>query len=377
MRTPFAASLGIAALVAALPDSARADAIAFTALPVIAQPAANSTPDKPDKIPATEHAAGVYAALRPFAQRKTTEEQGYHYVEVFATEREAQQMAADGRWDAASAESAGPRTCLTSGGSLAPRLQIYVRTKPWVPPKPSATEIARLVKLHRWPPPPPKVEKGPQKDTVELIRAERMIPTADGVTIETTEAFLDLQTFGSRPVSKASVRLARIGGGPNDIGIFAARDDKGKSIFVVTNPKLPEIDSEEDRQAQLQQLRSTANRMIAHLPAGGTSETGCGYVRFALTAKPGSGQMATVLATAFLPPPAEADESDMTEEQFESDSMTEDQMKRVREIVHRQNRSQRARPVAINVSLSQLQSEPSPLLSVSLGWAGDDQKLRF
>jgi hypothetical protein len=373
--------VGIAAgvaLVTSAPKEARADAIAFTTLPVIAEPAASTTPDTPDKIPATEHAAGVYAALRPLAQRKDSEASGYHYVEVFATEREAQQMAAEGKWDANATSAEGlPRTCLTRGGSLSPHLQIYVRTKPWAAPKPSAAEIARLVKQHRWPPPPPKVEKGPQKDTVELVRAERMIPTSDAVTIETSEAFLDLQTLGSRAVSKTSVRLARIAGGPNDIGIFAARDDKGKSIFVVTNPRLPELESDEDRQAQLQELRSTAHRMVAQLPGGAASETGCGYVRFALAAKPGSGQMATVLATAFLPPPAEADESDTTEEQFESEAMTEAQIKRVHEFVHRQNRSQRARPLAINVSLSQLQSEPAPLLSVTLGWAGADQKLRF
>jgi hypothetical protein len=40
-------------------------------------------------------------------------------------------------------------------------------------------------------------------------------------------------------------------------------------------------------------------------------------------------------------------------------------------------RKQRARPVAINVSLSQLTSETSPLLSVTFGWAGKDQKLSF
>jgi hypothetical protein len=41
------------------------------------------------------------------------------------------------------------------------------------------------------------------------------------------------------------------------------------------------------------------------------------------------------------------------------------------------SRSQRARPVAVNLSLSQLASEPAPLLSVSFGWAGKDQQLSF
>src|SRR5579859_5683457 len=184
--------------------------------------------------------------------------------------------------------------------------------------------------------------------------------------------------MGTRAVgTKTSQRLSRVASGPNEIGIFAARDDKGKSVFMVTNPQIPPTSVEEDRQAQLQGLRSAANRLIAQMPGGGSSETGCGYVRFALTAKPGSGQMATVLATAFLPPSTEPDESETTEEQFESTAMSEAQIKSIKEMVHRQNRGQRARPVAINVSLSQLESEKDPLLSVTLGWAGSEQKLRF
>jgi hypothetical protein len=380
-RTALTTSLSFAAglaLVTSSPQEARAETIPFDKLPVLTLPAAASTPEVPEKIPATEHAGGLFAVLPPLADRKSMEESGYHYVHVYASEREAQQMAAKGRTETSSDDETAPRQCIASGSSFSPHLSFYVRTKPYMPPKPSQAEIARLVKLHRWPPPPPKVEKGPHKDRVELIRSERVVQTPEAVTIETTEAFVDLETMGTRAVgTKTSQRLTRVGSGPNEIGIFAARDDKGKSVFLVTNPQIPATSVEEDRQAQLQGLRSTANRLVAQMPGGGSSETGCGYVRFTLTAKPGSGQMATVLATAFLPPSGEPDESATTEEQFESTAMTEEQMKSIREMVHRQNRAQRARPVAINVSLSQLESENAPLLSVTLGWAGGDQKLRF
>jgi len=380
-RTALTTSLSLAAglaLVTSSPQEARAETIPIDKLPVLTMPAAASAPETPEKIPATERSGGVFAVLPPLADRKNMEEQGYHYVHVYASQSQAQDMATTGSADPPADEATGPRQCIASGSSFSPHLSFYVRTKPYVPPKPSQAEIARLVKMHRWPPPPPKVEKGPHKDRVELIRTERVVQTPEAVTIETTEAFVDLETMGTRAVgTKTTQRLSRVASGPNEIGIFAARDDKGKSVFMVTNPQIPATSVEEDRQAQLQGLRSTANRLMAQMPGGGSSETGCGYVRFTLTAKPGSGQMATVLATAFLPPSTEPDESETTEEQFESTAMTEAQIKSIREMVHRQNRGQRARPVAINVSLSQLESEKDPLLSVSLGWAGGEQKLRF
>ncbi|HEY1698046.1 MAG TPA: hypothetical protein VGG39_38060 [Polyangiaceae bacterium] len=380
MRTFVATSLAGAALlgvVVSAPQTASADTIAFSSLPVIAVPAKAETPAAPEKIAATEHAEGIYAALPPFAQRKQQEEQGYHYVNVFSTEKEAQDLVADGSVNNTPDDGTGPRTCLTMGGSLSKRLTLYTRVKPYVPPKPTATEIAWLKRIGRWPPKPQAADKTPPKDTIETVHLERLASTKDAVTVETEDAFIDLQTLGTRTISKASMRLVRVAGGPNDIGIFAARDDKGQSIFLVTNPELPQPGSEEDRTAQMKQLQSTATRLVAQMPSGGSSETGCGYVRFALASKPGGGQMATVMATAFLPPSNEPDDTGPTEDQFESDSMNDEQRKMVRDMVHRENRNQRARPVAINVSLSQLASEQSPLLSVSLGWAGPDERLRF
>jgi hypothetical protein len=382
MRTFVASSLAVAAvlgIVVSSPQPASAETISFSSLPVVAVPAKpDSQPAAPEKIAATEHADGVFTALPPFAQRKTMEEQGYHYVSVFATDKEAKDLASDGSAsDSSDGEQKGARTCLTAGGSLSHRLTLYTRVKPYIPPKPTVQEIAWLKRIGRWPPKPEKADKTPPKDTVEMIHLEKLTPTADAVTVETEDAFIDLQTLGTRAVSKSSTRLVRVAGGPNNIGIFAARDDKGQSVFLVTNPELPQPGSDEDRQAQVKALQSTANRLVAQMPSGGQSETGCGYVRFTLASKPGSGQMATVLATAFLPPGNDPDDTGPTEEQFESDSMSEAQIKMVRDMVHRENRFQRARPVAINVSLSQLESEQSPLLSVSLGWAGGDQKLRF
>jgi len=65
------------------------------------------------------------------------------------------------------------------------------------------------------------------------------------------------------------------------------------------------------------------------------------------------------------------------ESRFESEDMSEERIKMVREMLHRQSRAQRARTVAVNLSFSQLETEPAPLLSVTFGWAGKDQQLPF
>jgi hypothetical protein len=383
MRTLTSSLLVAAGFAAAVssPDTALADTVPFQNLPVAPKMAKTVQPTAPEKIAAGEKTDGVFPAILPEARRKATEQEGYRYVQVFATEKEASAYSTDGTMLSSTAkEPTATRTCLTSGGTLSPHLSLYFRTKPYVAPKPSPQTIAMLQKMHRWPPAPQPVSKLPPKDTVELIHVERLTQAADGATLETTEAFIDLQTMGTHPVSKSTTKLVKVATGPNSLGVYAAREEgeKGGSQFLVTNPQLPPTASEEDRQAQIQQLTSTANRLVAQMPSGVSSETGCGYVRFTLSAKPGSGQMATVLATAFLPPGNDPDDGGQEDtSRFESEDMSEEQMKAVREMVHRDNRSQRARTVAVNLSFSQLESETAPLLSVTFGWAGKDQQLRF
>jgi hypothetical protein len=382
MRTIMSAVFVAAGFAVAVgsPDTASANTIPFTSVPVVASVAAPAPAAAPEKIPAGERAEGVFPAIVPLASRKSLEEQGYRYVYVFTNEKEAQAYAADGSITSTGVrDPSAPRMCLSSastGGEQSPFLSLFMRTKPYVQPKMSPQTIAALKRLHRWPPPP--VSKEPLKDTISPMHAERLTQTADSVTLDTTDGFLDLNTMGARVTSKSSVKLTKVTTGPNNLIVYAARDDKGNTQFLVTNPELPATTSDEDRQALAQRLSGTANRLVAQMPTGTSSSTGCGYVKFTLTAKAGTGQMATVLATAFLPPAKDSDdnaEPDMS--RFEAEGMTPEQLKQVHDELRRENRSQRARALAINVSLSQLASEPSPLLSVTFGWASKDEQFRF
>jgi hypothetical protein len=363
------------ASVAWSPGEAAADTVPFATLPQVAapaKPASSVSSSAPEKIAAGEHVDGIYPAILPEAKRKAAESDGYRTVQVFTSEHEAQAYAKDGTLPSSTAVTGSSRSCLARSSTLSPRLSMYYRVKPYPQPKLTPAQIQMLMREHRWPPPVAKHE--PPKDTVDYIRLERLTQSPDSLTIETVDAFIDLQTMGTRQVSKSTEKLARVVTGPNGLGVYAGRADETRSEFLVTSPELPPPPSPEERDAQVQALQGTANRIVAQLPTGTSSAQGCGYVRFSLAAKPGAGQMATVIGMAFLPP---AKDPDAPPDPDPGSSENDESERIQRAMVARANRAQRGRPVAVNVSLSQLASEQSPLLSVTFGWAGKDQRFSF
>jgi hypothetical protein len=375
---------GALAVGVSAPGRAGADAIPFAKLPVVTIPPATTAPAPvPAVIPATEHVDGLFPALQPDKVRKPLEDKnGYHYVSVFTDEKEAQAYSTQGASFERTDVITGPRTCLRQGDSLTSRITRAIRTKPYVAPPPSARMIAILKAQHRWPPPPVKPPKpGPPQDMIGRLQLEKLTVTGDTATVETDDVFLDFKTLGSRLITSQSVTLARVATGPSGAGIFASRDDKGQVQFLITNPALPPPAVDTDRAREVAQLGDVADRLMAQLPSGETTESGCGHVTFSLGAKPGAGEMATIISVAFLPPSSDPDDADAPGQELDPDQVDgmsdEARQQLAAQMAAQAPHSQRARPVAVNVSLSQLASEQAPLLSLSFGWAGKDQRLSF
>jgi hypothetical protein len=384
MRTIPASLLAVGSLLAlASPRSASADTVPFAKVPVVpAAPKATPPATTPTTIPATEHVDGIFVSLEPEKTRKKNEDtDGYHYVGVFTSEKEARSYGTDGSYQYRYADDAtGSSSCLSRGsGTLAPRLSMTFRTKPYVPRPPSPAEIKRLVAQHRWPLPKPKpAPPAPPTDPVYPLHLEKVTVSGDAATIDTTDALFDVKTLGVRLASSTSTKLTRIATGPSGVSVFAARDDAGHVQFLVTGPQIPQPENPADRQRQLMELTDNADRLEAQLPDGNErGANGCGHLRFSMSVKPGLGQMATIFATAFLPPSTDPDDSS-DDERFNPDDVDPDQLSAIRAaLAERAQRMQRARPLAIDLSLSQLASEPSPLLSVTMGWAGKDERFSF
>jgi hypothetical protein len=359
---------------------ASADLVSYDKLAVVASskaPAPIAFADLPATIPATEHVDGIFAALAPLPAHKPKEDPGYRYIGVFPSDAQARAYALDGSIKPSSVhEGQAAGACLSTGNALQPSMRLLVRTKPYEPPKPSAAQIAALKKENRLQPKAPVTKPTPPKDTIQRVRLEKLTRDGDTVTVDSTDALFDLQTLGTRLVSKTNTKLSRVTTGPSAIGVFAARDEKGETQFVVTSPELPPPPTESDRPAQIEALSRAAETLVAQMSSSTAASSGCGRVRFTLATKPGAGEMATVLATAFLPPSADPEDGPATNDS-DGDGEPDEEGFVSQQAMRRGMRKQRARPVAVNVSLSQLATETSPLLSVTFGWAGKDQKLSF
>jgi hypothetical protein len=353
------------------PNQASADTIPYEKIPVLPKAADDTPTPSVDKIPATEKVDGVYPAIPPEKRRKEEDKEGYRYIQVFTNPNDARDYSADGTYNAPLGTTTNVTQCLSSsteGSGLQSRLSFYLRTKPYE----WEVEWARKHKSQA-------VKKAtPTKpaDEIRQVHSEKMTIEGDSVTLETFEALLDLNTLGMRQVSKRSTKLTKVASGPGGMAVFAARDEKGLITFLATHPDLPKPPSDDVKQDFIERLRSSAETLFAQTPTGSNSESGCGHVRFTIASKAGGGQMASVFANAFLPPAQDLDEApaqaaEKTEGSDEGEFTAEQEERK------RKARVQRIRPVAMNLSVSQLASEQAPLISVTFGWAGKDERVRF
>jgi hypothetical protein len=157
--------------------------------------------------------------------------------------------------------------------------------------------------------------------------------------------------------------------GIGGLEIFATHDGSQVNFFV-TPPKAP-------ANIPSWTLQSIGNRLVAQLPAGNFAVAGsseCGFMRVDLNAQAGAGQMASVLATAFLPPQPDPDAAPEDEPDA---NLLDTTLNALSGGTMAAARAVRTRPLLANLSVSQLTTETAPLISISFGWAGRDQQQRF
>jgi hypothetical protein len=356
----------LSGLYAGAPGTAAADVVGIKSVPVSKVSLALEMPRSgaPDHIPAAEKVEGFFPS-GPTADtvKRIKEHGGYQSSTVYGTEAEALGYGtAQDR----------PHTCFTQGWSHSDRLS-FGRWIDAPPPKPGSKEWLALQKRlaergikPSFKPAAKPSAPPPKPNTVRAIRSERfVVGEKDTASLEIVDAWFDYEELGVRQQSRTSVPFSKVATGPNGLAIYAVRDEK-QVTFIVTPPKAPEQEGPNPAA-----LRNIANRLSAQMSSGGgSSSSECGYLRMTLQTGPGSGQMASVLATAFLPPAAE-DAADLPSTKADPD---EDEEHRAEE---QRKRIVRTRPVIANLSISQLATEADPLVSVTFAWAGHDQQQRF
>jgi hypothetical protein len=180
-------------------------------------------------------------------------------------------------------------------------------------------------------------------DAIQPLRIERLSTDTDSATLEATEALIDLRTLGSRAVSTTTTRFSKIAFGPSGVRVFAARQADGRVQVVVTGVPTPpglhgDASGGNDFPVLVASLVNASAAPIDH------QQTECGYMHFTLAAKGATGEMATITTAAPLSP-VKRDPDDESDPNAQA--------------------ARQARTISVVVSLSQLPSEPAPLLSVS------------
>jgi hypothetical protein len=260
---------------------ARADGVPFERLPAAPPPPPAKAKAAPKRIPAREHAAEVVSQAMPRDKSDPTKT-----VTVVASE-----------------EQTPAHVCFADlGTKRALTLQMNERSG---------------------------------ADAVRALHVERLSAGVDAATLDTTDAFLDLRTLGSRAVARTTMTLSKIADGPDGMLVFAARQPDGRVQFVVTGAETP--------QGTPVLITSLVDVTTAPVER---QQTDCGYVHFTLSPKGGTAQMAEIL-TPVPPSPEQPDPDD------ESDA--------------RAQAARRGNTIRLVVSLSQLPSETAPLLSVTFG----------
>ena len=392
----LASAVGLAASLYG--DTASAELPSYQSIPTGKLPAAADMTNPPQAIAATEHVDGLFVAKPPEGKRDAS----YKQIYVFASEQEAKDYGAQGRFDT-KPDGGPPRACLATNGSTstASRASIYVyNTRPTPPPpKPAAKPLPKKkpagMSARDW-----QIQQAlsaasdtatigmisggsgvglgsigsassgnlairsttARPKTIYFVRSERFVESDGGKPcLELTDAWVDVDSLGARMVGKSSVALGRVGTGPGGVEIYAARDDK--NVQFVVRPPRPLLDK--DVPAHVAML---GTRMNAQTPTGSASTGDCGHMRVNVAVEPGTGQMVTVFGSAILPPAPDDDDAPDT-----AKSDDDDDGRAKAKAPH----DVRIRPFVASLSVSQTKSEKEPIVSVAFGWAGKDQHQRF
>lgn len=319
----------------------------FTALPVgpLERPPAQSL--APGSVSAKEHVKGIVLALQPVAEYAPGPPK---YAQIFSSQRDAKEFRGRGFtapgqknvcFDVMQAFEGG------SAGDWPP-----ANTKhPTVMLKSAVPAAAR--------------SRGFHMGGVTAVHREELVMAGGHSKLLVTDAWIDPQTLGVRLIGSHTLPLRRVATGPGNVAVYAFRD--GHDVhFIVTPPEPPKM--ARDKQGLVAGVKGMlhlpsssigmasmfVSRMTRQLTVSGSDgnmgSSDCGHLRVRLSATPGHGEAATVLARVALPPLGSDDP-------------------KTREV--------RLRSLAIQLSISQTPSESTPALSVSFGWAGREHTQAF
>lgn len=176
---------------------------------------------------------------------------------------------------------------------------------------------------------------------VVIVHSEKLVESAAGASLESTDAWIDTTTTGVRQAAKSTLPLKLLRSLPGGIKVYAGRDERadGKKLvqFVVAHP--------------IEELASSTIVTGADGVALGAGN--CGFARAAIKVADGGG-VASVQITAALPPVGPGEKAPPNPfGPLEPNAKAKDI---------------RVRAMRIHLSVSQSSADKEPLVSVAPGW---------
>ncbi len=307
--------------------------VAFARLPVGHVPFPEAKP--PAHVPVAETLAGFYFAGMPVEQDRMMKLTNPHMGMAYMAPTEAAARAlGSGSYNPDPVD-----TCLSDGAEVERRATGDDTPLTW--PTRNTQQLVFQFET------PPNAQSEPD---VHAIHSERFVAGTEGhATLEVVDAWADVRTRGVRLLDRYTLSLTKVFTAPNELEVYAARD--GEVLQVVLHYAM----SKSVPRFVRDRLRSVA----VNMPDQDVATADCGHLRFQLRAPAGTGQMATLQSTAFLPP---------SEEELATLSGVTGPEREMKVFA-----MMRKRAFQLAISESASAADTHPVVSISIGWLGHER----
>lgn len=188
-----------------------------------------------------------------------------------------------------------------------------------------------------------------------VAHVERWVESADGVALETSDAWIDLWTRGVRVYRNSRLPLVRVAEPYAGVTVYAGRTERSVEFVVRLRPR---------DNARAGQFAAELKEGVAFTKDNETNTSSCDFVRIGLDGEPREGQAANVVTNVVVGLELEGGTG--------SRKLTFG-----REATSPTPHEVTLRTLSLNLSVSRLSSDRRALAAVSYGLIGDERRIPF
>jgi hypothetical protein len=198
-------------------------------------------------------------------------------------------------------------------------------------------------------------QDAPNQTGLYAAHVERWVESADGVALETSDAWIDLATQGVRVYRRSHLPLVRVAEPYAGVTVYAGRTERSVEFVVRMRP------GDNKRGGQ---FASHFGPGLVITKDNQSTSSSCGFVRIGFDGEPGEGQTANAVTDVAIAFDLDAGKSvdDPTPGLEPTDPIP---------------REATLRALSLNLSVSRLASDLRPVAAVSYGFVGDERRFSF